>query len=262
MLKPRKLLALALLIVSLSGHAVEQVDVELQLLIDISGSVDAQEYDLQMQGYKAAFESDAVQDAILAGEYGKIAVQLIMWSGADQQAIMIDWALIDSAQSADDFASLIDSLTRPFAGWTATGSAVSFAYPEFSTNDFDGTKQVIDVSGDGILNQGSSVADARDEALAAGVDTINGIVITTDQAVIDEYANEVVGGDNAFLLAPATFDDFQAAIETKLVAEIQGTTPEGNLLATPVPEPPALGIMLFGLIYLMFTRKSKIGACS
>lgn len=244
----------------LSNHqvdAIEIVDVELQLLIDISGSVNTSEYNLQMQGYQAAFESDTVQDAIINGHYGQIAVQLIMWSGATQQQIMIDWALIDSDASADDFASNIAALTRPFAGMTAIGSAISFAYPQFSTNDFDGTTNVIDISGDGTTNSGTSVSAASQDALNAGVDTINGIVITQNQAVIDEYTNDVVGGEDPFLLAPANFDDFQTAIENKIVAEIEGTTPEGNLIQIPEPSSYLLWLLTFGS--LIVSRLYKRG---
>lgn len=242
---------------SLSGNAIELVDVELQLLIDISGSVNTREYNLQMDGYQAAFESDNVQNAIINGQYGKIAVQMIMWSGSSNQQIMIDWALIDSAASADNFANQIAALTRPFSGWTAIGSAIAFSYPEFSSNDFQGTTQVIDVSGDGTNNSGVSPSVARDAALAAGVDTINGIVITTSQRVIDQYTNDVVGGEDPFLLAPATFNDFQTAIENKIVAEIAGTTPQNNVLPTAIPEPSTLSLLLVTFLSLMVTRKTQ-----
>ena len=53
----RLLVAVLCLMITKYSTAVEMVDVELQLLIDISGSVDSQEYALQMQGYQAAFES-------------------------------------------------------------------------------------------------------------------------------------------------------------------------------------------------------------
>jgi hypothetical protein len=248
------LVSLLLLTTSYSSHAIDiDVGVELQLLIDISGSVNTNEYNLQMDGYKAAFESDSVQDAIDGSE--GIAVQLIMWSGATQQEVMIDWTLIDSDSSADSFAATIDTLVRPFSGWTAIGSAINFGVSEFDDNGFAGLKQVIDISGDGTNNSGPSPSGARDAALAAGIDTVNGIVITEDQAVLDQYTNDVVGGDSYFLLAPATFPDFQTAVETKIAAEILGTIPAGNVL-TPIPEPSSiyLGLLSFFILYFNRTR--------
>lgn len=247
----RLLIAVLCLTITNSIAAIEVVDVELQLLIDISGSVDSQEYDLQMQGYQAAFESDTVSNAIINGHLGKIAVQMIMWSGRNQQQVMIDWTLIDSVEASNNFAATIATLARPFAGMTAIGSAIAFSYPQFDSNDFQGTTQVIDISGDGTRNSGVANDLARDAALAAGVDTINGIVITQDSRVVDQYADSVVGGDTPFLLAPATFTDFQLAIENKIAAEIAGTTPPN---AVPISEPAHVSVLALSLL-VMFRRK-------
>lgn len=233
-------------------HAITQVDVELQLLIDISGSVNSNEYYLQMQGYSDAFASDNVQNAILNGTEGQIAVQLIMWSGSSNQQVMIDWALVDSVESADNLATEIASIARPFSGWTAIGSAIEYAYPLMVNNDFAGTKQIIDISGDGTNNNGISPAQASAAAINAGVDTINGIVITENQNVIDQYAQDVVAGDTPFLLAPATFNDFQIAIEDKIVAEIEGSTPPN---AVAIPEPNSIALFLAALLIPVFRRK-------
>ena len=246
-------------ITSMHLHAIEvvDVDVELQLLVDISGSVNNTEYQLQMGGYKGAFESDSVKNAIINGGYGQIAVQLIMWSGSSQQQVMIDWTLIDSASASDAFAATIDTLTRPFSGLTAIGSAINYGSSQFITNNFSGLSQVIDVSGDGTNNSGMSPSSARDAAIASGVDKINGIVITSRQSVIDQYANEVVTGDNAFLLAPATFSDFQSAIETKIASEIQGVAPPGNLIVS-IPEPNSSYLILIALALLYSKNLTSI----
>jgi hypothetical protein len=236
--------------------AIEQVDVELQLLIDISGSVNSTEYQLQMDGYKAAFESDTVQNSIINGTNGQIAVQLVMWSGANQQEVMIDWSLIDSSEASNNFATTIDSLARPFSGMTAIGNAINYGYTLFENNNFQGLSQVIDVSGDGTNNNGSSPSTARDNALAAGIDKINGIVITTNDNVIDEYTTNVVAGDNAFLLATTDFQDFQSAIETKISSEISGVTPKNNLIVN-VPEPESIWLLLLPLSYLLIKNMRK-----
>lgn len=253
-MKKTNLLIFFMLISSaMNLKAIEIVDVELQLLIDISGSVSSSEYQLQMDGYKAAFESNNVQNAILNGTNGKLAVQLIMWSGSNQQEVMIDWTLIDTPASSNAFASTIDTLARPFSGMTAIGNAINYGYTLFSQNSFEGLSQVIDVSGDGTNNAGIAPENARDNAYGAGIDRINGIVITSNQSVIDEYRDNVVAGENSFLLAPETFEDFQASIETKITSEIQGVTPKGNLIVK-VPEPSSFVLILAGFS-LMFTRK-------
>ena len=251
-------ISVCLLVLSTAAplKAITPVDVELQLLLDISGSIDSNEYDLQLQGYQGAFQSDTVQNAIINGTLGQIAVQMIMWSSSSQQQVMVDWTLIDSAQAANDFANDLASLARPFAGWTAIGSAIEYSYPLFDSNGFDGTAQVIDISGDGTNNQGISPDTAANNAINAGVDTINGIVITTSQSVIDQYADDVIAGDSPFLLAPADFAAFQTSVENKIAAEIAGTTPVG---AIAIPEPSSLTLLFIALISLGLMKHLVLG---
>ena len=246
-------LAALLLSTSSAAYSVTQVDIELQLLLDISGSIDSSEYDLQLLGYQAAFESDNVQNAIINGSEGQIAVQLIMWSGPNQQSVMIDWTLVDSAASADTFAADIAAIARPFSGWTAIGEAIEYAYPLFEDNGFEGFDQIMDISGDGTNNSGVAPGIASDNAIADGVDTINGIVITTNQNVVDQYLDEVVNGETPFLLAPGNFDDFQTSIENKIVAEISGTSPTG---AVTVPEPGTLGLFAIPAAFMCFRKRT------
>jgi len=250
-------LSFILLYTSSTIKAIEVVDVELQLLIDISGSVNSSEYQLQMDGYKAAFESSNVQSAIINGTNGKVAVQLIMWSGASQQEVMIDWTLVDSPATSSAFASAIETLARPFSGMTAIGNAINYGYTHFETNGFQGLSQVIDVSGDGTSNSGMSPEDARDNAIAAGIDKINGIVITSNQKVIDEYENKVVAGNNAFLLAPTTFEEFQSAIEVKIASEIEGVAPPGSIVVS-VPEPNSIILFLTALSFIIYRKHQSI----
>lgn len=243
------------LLTSFTSSALEEinVDTELQLLLDVSGSVDSSEYQLQLDGYANAFASNDLQQAILSGPIGSIAVQLIMWSGSSQQEVMIDWSLIDSIESASSLSSSIMALARPFAGYTAIGSAISFGYPTFQNNGFDGTQNVIDVSGDGTNNSGVSPSEARALALSNGINTINGIVITNSQAVQDQYMNDVVGGDDAFMLATSDFQTFEQAINQKLIGEITGTTPDG---AVSISEPSTLAMFALSVLFL-FRRCEK-----
>src|SRR3954470_12158244 len=58
------MIALPCVLAGHSAHATPGLD--LQLLVDVSGSVDTDKYNLQKQGYVAAFQSAAVQSAILS----------------------------------------------------------------------------------------------------------------------------------------------------------------------------------------------------
>lgn len=221
------------------ADAATVVDVELQLLVDVSGSVSSSEFALQRDGYVNAFKSSTIQDAILStgnGRLGKIAAELIYWSSASQQAVAVGWSLLDSMDSINAFADAISIAARPFSGGTNIDSAINFGYPRFNTNDYDGSSQVIDVSGDGTSNS-TLTAAARDAALAAGIDRINGLPIGGSASIENFYSNYVVGGDGSFLVSAATFGDFSDAVQKKLELEISGGGP------APVPLPGAVWLL-------------------
>lgn len=200
----------------------EPVDLELMLLVDVSGSIDSTEFDLQRQGYVDAFNDAGVIASITDtsnGKLGKIAVTLIYWSEGNLQSV--GWILIDDAASSTAFATALVNSARPFGIGLQThpGSALNAAVPLFFSNGFEGSRLVIDVSGDGIENGGADTATARDSALAAGVTTINGIVIGDDQ-LLDFYTDTVIGGQGSFSKQAATFADFGAQVKEKIEAEI------------------------------------------
>lgn len=251
---------LGMLLVTSPAYALTEVDTELQLLMDVSGSVSSSEFNLQLQGYVDAFYSQDVQSAILdtsGGKLGSIAVQMIMWSGSTQQAVMTDWFHLYDMTSINEFAATLDALVRPYAGMTAPGSAMAFGGLQFDTNDFTASRQVMDVSGDGIQNAGLDTATVRDQLLASGIDTINGITIGQDYpdgVLQDWYLNNIAGGQDAFVINATTFADFGNALELKLAAEIEGgIIPEGAL-AAPIEEIPLVAQLLLGMPLLLAWR--------
>jgi hypothetical protein len=214
--------------------ALTPVDLELQLLVDVSGSVDATEFGLQQTGYVNAFNNAALVSAIQSGAIGSIAAQLIYWSSAGSHAVAVDWMHISDAASATAFATAVGAAARTSSGLTGLGEVLDFGKDLFSNNLFDGTRWVMDVSGDGENNDGLSAAAGRDAALAAGVDTINGLVIITPDFPNLEtyYQNNVIGGVNAFVEVATDFSSFGDAISRKLIREARPpTVPDGGSTA-------------------------------
>lgn len=225
-----------------SATVANAAGVELALLIDVSGSVDDTEYTLQKTGYISAF-NDAAIHAAIAATPGGVAVTYIEWSGGSEQAQLVGWTLLTDAASSSAFATAIAGTSRAFSGSTAPGSAINFAAPLFASNGIDGDRLVIDVSGDGEENDGADTSDARDAALAGGIDTINGIAIGNG-TLLAWYNANIVGGTNAFGVGVDSFDDFETAIAEKLEREIIGT-----------PAPAALALFGLGLVGVGFARR-------
>ena len=224
------------------------VDIELQLLVDISSSIDAGEFVLQRDGYADVFRDSTIQNAILNGEIGAIAIQMIYWSGPPLQNIVIDWTLVDSAVAANTLADAITAAARPAGFRTAPGSAINFGSPLFEGNGFEGTRLIIDISGDGGQNVGDNTGDARDAALGLGVNEINGLVIGGDSVVFDFYQENVIGGPNSFTELANDFTDFGDAVNRKIFREVN---------PNPVPEPSTYAMMALGLLGLGYYQRRK-----
>lgn len=207
-----------------------EVDVELVLAVDMSGSMDRSEKTLQRAGYVAAFRSPALHDAIREGAYRRIAVTYLEWAGSGSQVVVVDWTLVDGPESAVAFADTLERRPLSRIRGTSISGAIDYAAGMFAENGFSGWRRVIDVSGDGPNNRGRPVDHARDDALAAGL-VINGLPIllrpsaSASGDLAQYYADCVIGGMGAFVLPVRDEAEFAEAIERKLVLEVAGRTP-------------------------------------
>ncbi len=219
----RLCVAILLLVLFLLGppaHA-EPVDVELVLAVDCSGSVDSDEFQLQIGGYASAFRHPSVLRAIRSGVHGAIAVTYVQWSGPLLQNQAVGWTVIRDEETAERFAAALMAMRRTiFGGGTSLSGAIDYSRTLFDNNGFEGARRVIDISGDGFNNAGRQPEAARDDAMQAGV-VINGLAILTDAGQLDRYFQDrVIGGPGAFVVPVATFENFAAAILSKLIREI------------------------------------------
>jgi hypothetical protein len=206
------------------------VDVELALAVDVSYSMDPEEQQLQREGYIAAITSREFMQALRQGMHGKVAMTYYEWAGMHHRLIIVPWRLIEGPETADAFAA--DIARAP--------------YIRASRTSISGALRVVDISGDGVNNNGPIVTEARDEVLAKGY-TVNGLPImlkrprpsTMDIDQLDVYYEDcVIGGPGAFVIPIRQRDQFKEAIRTKLVLEIAGRTPKPRIV--PVAAAPRI----------------------
>jgi hypothetical protein len=220
------------LVVSLSAaaQADEAVDLELVLAVDVSGSMDPDEQELQRAGYVAALTHPDVIAGIRSGPYGRIAVTYVEWGS--WQRIAVPWAIVDGQQTAAAFAAALAEAPLGTLSRTSISGGLLFAAELFDENRLEGMRRVIDISGDGPNNLGPPVATTRDAIVERGI-VINGLPFmlkTGGRGYIDNldfyYEDCVIGGPGAFLIAVRNRAQLADAIRQKLVLEVAGHAPK------------------------------------
>jgi hypothetical protein len=224
---------------------VPSVKVELVIAVDISYSMDMDELAVQREGYAQAIVSKDFLQALRTGPSSKVAVTYFEWSMSGDEKIIIPWRVIDGPESADVVAAEIMKTPVRRGSSTSISGAINFALRLFEENPYRGLRRVIDISGDGPINNGAPVTGARDAALEKGI-TINGLPImvkepsysTTDIDNLDLYYEDcVIGGPGSFVVSIKDRDKFKEAIRTKLVLEVADLTPERRIVPVAEKEP-------------------------
>ena len=208
----------------------QEVDVALVMAVDVSGSIDYQEAELQRKGIVDAVMSREVLQAIRSGSLGRIGITVVYFSSKDYgfMSVPVNWMIVDDEKSATEFTKRLVAARRPSARGTSISDALELSVRQLETGPYHAVKQVIDVSGDGVNNAGRPVMEVRDEVLAKGI-TINALPIMdeTTPGDLDKYFEGcVTGGPASFVLPAKGFIDFARAIRRKLVLEISGLTPQ------------------------------------
>jgi hypothetical protein len=237
------ILALATLLAVCAGHraSAQSVDLQLVLAVDTSGSVSEARFELQKQGYAAAFRSPHLLKAIASGTRQSIAVTMVQWTGPALQIQVVPWMVIRDQASMLAFADAVARAPRQlFGGGTSISGAIDHAMTLFPATDLRGARRVIDVSGDGANNRGRPVTQARDEAISAGA-TINGLPILALEPGLDlYYRDNVIGGPGAFVVPAESYETFAEAVLKKLIVEIAGASlaTDANVATAEQAAPP------------------------
>ena len=229
--------ALAFALAAATPAAAQDVELELVLLADASGSIDMEETRFQRMGYATAITDPEVLSAIAGTAYGRIAVTYVEWAAVDTHAVVVPWTIVDGEGTAAAFADALIPPPRRAFGRNAIGSALLFGKELIESNDIEGWRRVIDFSGDSANNwNGPAIEPARQEVLDAGI-TINGLAVLcracngrpTGPELETEYEELIIGGRGAFVVTAENPASFADAVKRKLILEISGTAPGSPL---------------------------------
>ncbi|MBS0565412.1 MAG: DUF1194 domain-containing protein [Proteobacteria bacterium] len=197
-------------------RAQARCEVALLLADDISGSVDDGEYRLQVDGLADALADPDVRTALLQGNS---ALAVVQWSATGMQKLVIPWRQMRTADDIAAFADLARAQPRAFGmAQTAVADALSFSADQFATAP-DCRHRVIDISGDGVQNEGGSLAAARAKAEGAGI-TVNAIAIEGLGLAITEFYRRLVITENGFVVTARGHVEYPRAIREKLLREL------------------------------------------
>ena len=200
-----------------------KVDTALVISVDVSSSVNAQRFNLQLEGIASALEDRNVVNSILSGPEGRILVSLVSW--ADHPRLALPFAVIASPQDATAFAARVRTLQQQDGEFTCMGRMMRFVADDVIAKlPAKASKTIIDVSGDGPDNCNSEVLleASRKDIITSGA-TINGLPIlegATAAGLEDWYRQNVIGGPAAFSMPANGYGDFARAFRQKFIVEM------------------------------------------
>lgn len=222
------------------------VDLELVLAVDISRSMDYDEQLIQREGYVAAFRDRSVISALTGGYHGRAVVTYLEWANEYSQQQTVAWTLIENADDAAAFAAAMESAPIVALRGTSISGALQAAAGLINSNEYDGVRRVIDISGDGSNRDGMAVEPVRDVIVQSGI-VINGLPLMLRPSggyggggfggggfgggrygfeevgdLETYYRDHVIGGPGAFVLPVRSVEELPASIRQKLILEIVG----------------------------------------
>ncbi|MCX7298982.1 MAG: DUF1194 domain-containing protein [Rhodobacterales bacterium] len=214
----------------MTGPAAADCRQALVIGMDVSASVDAEDYRLQVNGMAAALEAAELRDLILMQPEAPVRLAIFEWSGPPGFTKLI--VPLTDVTTASVLADIADEVREPrereIAASTAIGSALISGL-ELIRDAGTCWRRTIDLSGDGQSNTGP----APEMVNVPGDVTVNGLVIggmtePGDNRLMDikqlstYYATNVARGADAFVETALGFADFENAMTRKLIRELQG----------------------------------------
>jgi Ca-activated chloride channel family protein len=196
---------------------VQACDLALLLAVDVSGSVDGEEYRVQMDGLATALRDPVISEALVQAQ---AQLSLVQWTGTSRQSVTIPWTGIDGFAALERFAVAVESDPRVWRHYsTAIGEVLSVAVDLFAPV-MHCHRRMIDLSGDGPSNEGISPTGVHARLRDAGI-VVNALAIEESEPDLTAYFFEnVIRGEGAFVVTAPGFADYPDRIRKKLLREV------------------------------------------
>lgn len=200
----------------------------LALGLDVSASVDATEYRLQLDGLAFALSDPDVTAAILSNTTATVRLAVYEWSDPGEERLILDWTDLNSQTALDAVRLRLTQTQRVDIGSsTGLGSALRTGFDLLARQDQCWTR-TLDVSGDGKSNTGQ-----RPQDVEAPADVIvNGLVVGVDDGnrghernlqigeLTAYYSSFVTRGPDSFVETALGYPDYADAMRRKLLREL------------------------------------------
>lgn len=214
-----------------------RTDVNIVTGLDVSGSIEAKETQIQIEGLAMAIRSPEVIAAIRSGRHGRVGFAVFVWANGNLP-VFAEWRQIGSAADAlalsEELSFRLHAILESKAAiklgeLTDLSGAMAFGGAMLQAAPYPTDHAVLNIMGNGLDNVAEGPEQARNIVLALGA-TINGVVIGHDRGVIGYFRRNVIGGPGAFVLPasdPETLVDvFKRKFVTEIVWNASRTGPE------------------------------------
>ena len=204
-----------------------QTDANIVTGLDLSGSIEAPEAQLQIDGIAMAIRSPQIIAAIQHGQHRRIGFALFVWADGNYP-VLASWRVIGSPQEAvavsEEAAKQLRAIRASdivvrLGALTDVSSAIDFGAGMLEAAPFTTNHRIINIISNGVDNVGEHAYLARNRAVAQGM-TINGVALGRDRTIYDYFKREVIGGPQAFVLAASDPEHLVEVLARKFTSEI------------------------------------------
>ena len=219
----------AILLVLTQTARSQACDFALLLAVDVSGSVDREEYAIQMTGLAEGLNDPVVSETLVQA---RAKVAIVQWTGTSRQELSVPWTQVTSFAQVRALSDRVANLDRPWRNYaTAIGEAQAFALHHLK-DARDCKRRVVDISGDGISNEGIEPTQMRDLFREANIQ-VNALAIEgAAEDLTGYYFENLISGPGAFVVTAQGYKDFPEKMRMKLRRETTMQLSDINLAPT------------------------------